>query len=142
MKLVWSFLEEEDRLEHTTDVELLELGLVRDHAGELGLSQVDDLLHLDKDLLCVGIAWGDTLLHVQLHISDLAVIKDTHIVFLDTLINGGSNGVGLAAKLNSVTEGHLLALLDNLVGLGDLSLEVIEVLENLLEVSRHFDRGC
>jgi hypothetical protein len=50
----------------TTDVELLELSFVVDETGELLFGQVDDLGHLDEDLLRVGIAWGHTLLLGQL----------------------------------------------------------------------------
>lgn len=108
----------------TTDLEGVESGLVGNESVELLLGQIDDLGHLIEDLLCVGIAWGDT------------------IVFLNTLVDGGGDGVGFATKLDGIAIAHLLALLGNLVGLGDLALEVIEVLEDLLEVARHFDGGC
>jgi hypothetical protein len=66
-------------------------------------------------------------------------VKDAYVIFLDTLVDGGGNGVALAAKLDSIAQGDLVTLLDNLVRLGDLPLEVIEVLEDLLEVAGHFD---
>lgn len=104
----------------TTDLETVEAGLVGNEGVELLLGQVDDLGHLLEDLFCVCVTWGDT------------------VVFLDTLVDGGGDGVGLAAELDGITVAHLLTLLGDLVGLRDLALEVIEVLEDLLGV-RHFD---
>jgi len=67
---------------------------------------------------------------------------DSYLVLLQVFVDGGGDRVALAAKLDSITKGDLFSLLDNLVGLCNLSLEVIEVLEDLLEVARHFEGDC
>lgn len=47
-------------------MEFVELRLIGDEAVKLLFGQVDDLGHLGKDLLRVGIAWSDALLLCEL----------------------------------------------------------------------------
>lgn len=64
---------------------------------------------------------------------------DTHIVFLDALVDFRHDRVGLASQLGDICQLHVGALLSDLDGLGQLALNGVNVSFDLLD--RHFGDG-
>ena len=55
----------------------------------------------------------------------------TYIVLLDGLLDGGDDGVGLAAKLQAIAVAKLVALAQQLDRFCDLTVDIIDVLLDL-----------